>query len=189
MTNARSFLVRSLFGVAAALAVACSSPSPSAPDSGPGPDISNIPTPPANVSFSSQVVPIFQQSCGTSGAICHGSTTVTTAMQPRPFLGLPFGTPSTQTLQSIHDGIVNTLSNEDPTMNYVTASTDGGARGDTSQSFLWFKVTGQEDQLNASCTNPAFMMCGLAMPYQGAPLTVDELSIVEGWIQQGALNN
>jgi hypothetical protein len=180
MTNARSFLALPLFALAAQAAVACSSATPTTPDS--GPDISNIPTPPANVSFSSQVMPIFQASCGTSGAICHGSTTVTTVMQPRPFLGLPFGTPSTQTLQQIHDGIVGVLSNEDPTMNYVTA-------GDTSHSFLWFKVTGQENSLNASCTDPRFMMCGLAMPYQGAPLTLDELSIVEGWIQQGAPNN
>ena len=178
MTNARSRLALSLLGIAA---VACSSAATPSSDAG-GVDLGNIPTPPANVSFSTDVVPIFQMSCGTSGAICHGSTTVTTAMEPRPFLGLPFGTPTTQTLQQIHDGIVGVLSNEDPTMNYVTAK-------DTSQSFLWYKITGQENSLNASCTNPMFMMCGLSMPFQGPPLTPDELSIVEGWIQQGALNN
>jgi hypothetical protein len=175
MTNAPSFLAVSLFALAA---VACSSSTSS--DAGTSGIM--IPPPPSNVSFSNDVMPIFQTNCGTSGAICHGSTTVTTANQPRPFLGAPFGTPSTQTLQMIHDGIVGTKSNEDAAMNYVTAK-------DTSQSFLWYKITATQDTLNASCNNPAFMMCGLAMPFQGAPLTVDQLSIVEGWIQQGALNN
>jgi hypothetical protein len=179
MTNAPSCLALPLLGLAA---VACSSPTPT-PDA--GVDVSNIPTPPANVSFANDVVPIFQPSCGTSGAICHGSSTVTdpaVTAEPRPFLGPAFGKQSLQMLKTIHDGIVGVLSNEDPSMNYVTA-------GDTSHSFLWFKITGQEDQLTASCTNPAFAMCGLAMPFQGAPLSPDELSIIEGWIQQGALNN
>jgi hypothetical protein len=123
-------------------------------------------------------------SCGTSNAICHGATTVAdpNATQPRPFLGAPFGTPDTQTLATIHDGIVNVPSNEDSKMNYVTP-------GHTDQSFLWFKVTAQQDQLTANCTNPAFAGCGLAMPFQATPLTGAQLSIIEGWIQQNAPNN
>jgi hypothetical protein len=86
------------------------------------------------------------------------------------------------TLQMIHDGIVNTLSNEDSKMNYVTPQ-------QTSQSYLWYKITAAQDQLSKDCTNPAFSGCGLAMPFQASPLSPTQLSIIEGWIQQSAPNN
>jgi hypothetical protein len=100
-------------------------------------------------------------------------------MQPRPFLGAAFGTPDATALAAIHDGIVNVSSDEDPTMNYVTPF-------DSTQSFLWYKVTATEDALSSSCTNPAFAGCGLAMPYQGAPLTPMQLAVIQGWIDEGA---
>jgi hypothetical protein len=135
----------------------------------------------AAVSFTNDVMPIFQTSCATSGAICHGATTVSspTATQPRPYLGVPFGTPDAPTLATIYGGIVDTPSNEDTTMNDVTP-------GQTDQSYLWFKITGTQDQLTSSCTNPAFSGCGLAMPFQATPLNSPDLALVQGWIEEGA---
>jgi hypothetical protein len=65
----------------------------------------------------------------------------------------------------------------------VTAATNGfGTRvvpGDAASSFLWNKVSGL----------PAGVVCGSQMPLGQTPLDAGELSIIEDWINQGAIEN
>ncbi len=135
----------------------------------------------AMISFSSQVIPIFQTNCSTSGGICHGTTSVTTMMQPRPYLGPSFGTLDVATLAMVHDGIVGTPSGELPTMPYVT-------KNDPTQSFLFYKIAGTQGSL--TCTDTfASPPCGLSMPFGGMPISAADQATIKSWIEQGAANN
>lgn len=170
MTRAIPFLAAFVSSIASA---ACSS----------SPSTKTTVTPPANVSFANDVIPVFQANCTMSQVLCHGSTTdPTMSMQPRPFLGAPFGTPDMPTLQAIHDGIVNTKSAEDPTMNYVTPS-------DTSNSYLFYKISATQGSLMALCSTVTDPPCGLSMPYTGGSISSQDLATIQGWIEQGALLN
>ena len=94
---------------------------------------------------------------------------------------------------AIHDLLVGVRSKEDPSMNLVTA-------GDTSSSYLWHKVFGDQNS-NPSvasgcrtavspcedCTTNA--PCGASEPYLSAPLAAFEQCAIQGWITQGAQNN
>ena len=78
-------------------------------------------------------------------------------------------------------------------MNLVTA-------GDTSDSFLWHKVVGDQNTLAADCAMAtmacddctASTPCGGLMPYLGEALEVaapQYLCTIESWISEGAPNN
>lgn len=158
-------------------AAGCSSPQPSPPAA-------------ATVSFTNDVIPLFQGSCDQSNAQCHGDPTVTVpnpdaGMVARPYLGPSLGTPSASVVSMIHDGLVGVKAAEDPTMNLVTPL-------DTTNSFLWYKVNDKQDTLKAQCTtgvvSPA---CGLVMPNSTTngvptPLTPSQLGVLHDWITEGA---
>jgi hypothetical protein len=122
------------------------------------------------VSFTSDVLPIFEASCGLSTS-CHGAQT-----GPRIFLGsrsTPF-----DPMRVLGD-VVGVPSSDLPAMNYVTA-------GDPSQSFLMHKMDGDQCMLTAKCANND---CGLSMPQNNDVLEVAKRDVVRRWIAQGAQNN
>ena len=175
-------ILSSLAVVSAAGAMGCSSPS-----SGTSPIGACDTTTP--VSFSSDVMPIFQESCTLSG-VCHGQTTY--AASENLYLGLHAGGGSSDA-QAVYKGLVGVPSKEDPSMDLVTASS-------TDTSFLWHKVNADQGNFAADCTKAAMMCldctssapCGSLMPYQGNALSVDSpphLCTIQGWILQGAKNN
>jgi hypothetical protein len=131
------------------------------------------------VSFGSDIVPIMNFSCGIAGATCHGTPEVTA--QQRPFLGLFDGGTDAGEIIS---GIVGVKSNEDPTMNVVTAS-------DPANSFLMHKVDWDECTLTAQCaaTKTQYTNCGQGMPYSSDQLDQPTRDKIRRWIAQGAKNN
>ncbi len=131
------------------------------------------------VSFGSDVVPIMNFSCGIAGSTCHGTPEV--VAQQRPYLGLfDGGTDASQVIS----GIVGVKSQEDPSMNVVTA-------GDPDNSFLMHKVDWDQCTLAAQCaaTKTQYTNCGQGMPYSSDQLPASNLDTIRRWIAQGAKNN
>ena len=146
----------------------------------------------AAVSFSADIMPIFQRSC-TLSTVCHGQ--MNNAQEENLYLGKNGGGGGSADSYAVYSGLVGVHSKEDPSMNLVTA-------GDTSNSFLWHKVNDDQMTLNSGtlatgcmkasamcfdCTTDA--PCGGAMPYLGEPLAADDLCTIESWIAQGAPND
>jgi hypothetical protein len=135
------------------------------------------------VSFNRDVMPIFQASCATGGASCHGDPTVVASA--RPFLGYSGSSADAGAHASVFGGLVGVKSGEDPSMNLVTA-------GDPAQSFLMHKMDGDQCTLIANCMVPGSYRpnCGVFMPYQ-APSILDVATrdVVRRWIKQGAQGN
>ena len=72
--------------------------------------------------------------------------------------------------------------------------------GDTSNSYLWHKLIGDQNTLSSQCAQAATTCvdcsantpCGALMPYLGESLAAaspDGLCAIENWISQGAQNN
>jgi len=181
---------RFLAGVAAVACLstaACTSNNPSTTDGGTtdaGEDVCEPYEPDADlttptVSFNKDVVPIMNFSCGIAGATCHGTPSV--VAQQRPYLGdFDGGTDASQVIS----GIVGVKSQEDPSMNIVTAS-------DPAHSFLMHKVDWDECTLAAQCasTTTQYTNCGQGMPYSSDQLDQPTRDTIRRWIAQGAKNN
>ena len=171
-------IIRTLVSAAGALAlvlgVGCSSSS--------GHD------PGAEVSFATDVMPIFQQSCAL--AVCHGQAN--NAAVENLYLG--DGTNNTpDVIARVYEGIVGVPSLEDPTMSVVTASS-------AAKSYLSFKLAGQQGQLSAQCAKAAAPCadcaeptpCGSFMPFGGTVFSQEspaQFATIQNWIAQGAKNN
>ena len=179
-------LITSLAALACALgALGCSS-SPSSSDSGQGGGCSS-----ATVSFSKDVIPIFQMSC-TLGTVCHGQ--MGNSGELNLYLGMNSGGTSSD-FEAVQTGLVGVTSKEDSAMKLVTA-------GDPANSYLFQKVNNNQAMLNSmlgsactttnsmcsNCTS-AFGPCGAPMPYTGEQLAQDKICTIQNWIQQGAQNN
>jgi len=144
----------------------------------------------AAVSFSADVMPTFQKGCTLSG-VCHGQ--MNNATEESLYLGLNSGGGGSADSLAVYTGLVGVPSQEDPSMNLVSA-------GDTSNSYLWHKINGDQNALASQCSQATLICidcttsapCGGLMPYQGEPLSVDApqyLCTIENWISQGAPNN
>jgi hypothetical protein len=136
-----------------------------------------------SVSFSGDILPVFQNSCGIAGSTCHGAADIEKTQQ-RPFLGLHDGGTDAS---AVVTGIVGVPSNEDPAMNIV-------APNDVTHSYLLHKIDGDECTLAAACAdaavaNPAFAGCGLTMPYSSPQLDPATRDTIRRWVAQGAKNN
>jgi hypothetical protein len=147
------------------------------------------------VSFSTDVMPIFQRSC-TLSSVCHGQTG--NSGEEDLYLGLNAGGGGTADSQAVYNGLVGVSSKEDPSMNLVT-------KGDLQNSFLWHKVNDYLPTLNSGslatgCMNATTMCvdcttvmpCGQTMPYLGEALAASwpgDFCTLENWISQGAPNN
>jgi len=173
------------------LASGCSGNASSGGSSGSGASgASNSSSAPA-VSFAQDIMPIFQNDCSTAnGGACHGVTTVTTQVQPRPYLG-PYLTPlDGGIIDQVYMGLVNVDSNEAPKMPYVDP-------GNLANSFLWHKVDGDLTSIMADCTNPISTVdpCGAQMPDTSlmvsgvAALPASSQAEIASWIDAGAPNN
>jgi hypothetical protein len=178
-------ILSSLTALFAAGAMGCSSSSPSASPSGQPEGGSCDTTTP--VSFSMDVIPVFEASCTLSG-VCHGQ--MGNAGEEDLYLGENDGGTNASTVYSM---LVGVTSKEDPAMNLVTA-------GSTDNSFLWHKVNGDQGNFAADCSKATMMCedcdstspCGGLMPYLGESLATDSpqyLCTIQSWILQGAMNN
>ena len=144
----------------------------------------------AAVSFSVDIMPIFQRGC-TLSSVCHGQ--MNNAAEENLYLGLKGASGGTADSQAVYRGLVGVASKEDPSMNLVTA-------GDTSNSYLWHKLNDDQNTLASECAKATMTCsdcttdapCGGYMPYQGQPLAMsapDDLCTIEHWISQGSPNN
>ncbi len=138
----------------------------------------NLTTP--QVSFSKDVLPTFQRSCGIAGATCHGVPSVWTTQQ-RPYLGnFDGGTDAGEVVTAI----VGVASPEDPKLTIVKA-------GDPSNSYLMHKLDWDQCQFASDCaqSQTQYTDCGQGMPYSSPQLDPDTRDTVRRWIAQGANNN
>jgi hypothetical protein len=138
----------------------------------------------AAVSFRTDIMPIFQQSC-TLSSVCHGQMNNTS--EENLYLGENGGATDAGALYGM---LVGVPSKEDPSMNLVTA-------GDPANSYLWHKVVGDQNSLASGCAKAATQCtdcnstqpCGGNQPYLGEMLQETDLCAIENWISQGARNN
>jgi hypothetical protein len=164
--------------VAAAGAMGCSSSSPTPAAGGCGS---------ATVSFSTDVMPVFQTGCTLSN-VCHGQ--MSNAGEEDLYLGDNAGGTDPTTVYSM---LVGKMSVENPQMPLVDPA------GTLANSFLWHKVNGDQNSsavaagcsmATALCTDcNATTPCGGTMPYLGEPLAADQLCTIQNWITQGAKSN
>jgi len=128
----------------------------------------------AAVSFKTDVLPIFRNSCGLSTA-CHGNQGGPTE---QPYLGPAIGPDATDAeIMAIFTDNVDVNAAKAPTMKIIDP-------GSPQTSFLMAKI---DDKLTCS-TVKCETTCGTSMP-QGAPLPEDKRDIIRRWIAQGAQNN
>jgi hypothetical protein len=182
MQKSQSFVV-SLVAMVASGAIGCSSSSTSSGSDGGG---SGGP-----VSFSTDVLPVFQQNCST-GTTCHGQ--MKQAVVENLYLGPSSGPIDSATAKTVYDELVGVNSLEDPSMKLVAANTP-------NQSYLLQKVNGNEGMFAADCakvplcpspTCTTKTPCGADMPYLGESLTISDpmgIQQLTDWIAQGAKNN
>jgi hypothetical protein len=138
----------------------------------------NLTTP--TVSFSKDILPTFQMTCGIAGATCHGSPAVVTVDQ-RPFLGFFDGGTDASV---VVNGLVGVKSPEDPQLSIVKA-------GDPPSSYLMHKLDGDQCQFASACAQglTQYTDCGQQMPYSSPPLDETTRDTVRRWIAQGAKSN
>ena len=151
----------------------------------------------ATVSFSKDVIPIFQMSC-TLASVCHGqmgNSAEENLYLGLNMLGLNMGG-SMSDAQVVYKGLVGVPSKEDKSMDMVMA-------GDPQNSYLFHKMNDSQMTLNtgmlaSACMTTASMCsncnsnygpCGATMPYTGEQLPMATLCTIQNWIQQGAQNN
>ena len=173
-------IISSLAAIVSAIgATGCSSSSSGAP---PGCQT-------AAVSFKTDVLPVFQQSC-TISSVCHGQ--MNNSAEEDLYLGEHMGTTDPN---AVYNQLVGVNAKELPTMKLVKAD-------DLQNSFLWHKLQTQDDltMLASQCmaatmkctdcttANP----CGTVMPYLETALATQNPAFtctIQNWIQGGAQNN
>jgi hypothetical protein len=146
----------------------------------------------AAVSFNTDVLPVFELSCGLSVS-CHKA--MNNASVEGLYLGqykaAPTDPPTDPT--TVFNQIVNVKSRENPQMNLVTP-------GDVENSFLWHKVLGDQNSnstvaagcamATSTCMDCSIVApCGSRMPDTTQTLEMTHLCTIKQWIVQGAMNN
>jgi hypothetical protein len=148
---------------------------------------------PMDPSFAKDVMPILQQSC-TISSVCHGQ--MGNSGEENLYLGQHQtsldGTPVDPAVaMMVNTGIVSKPSLEDPSMDAITP-------GSLANSYLWHKLQGDQDMLEAQCAKgmcnsascQAPTTCGVQMPMAaGQALPDDQLAVISNWITAGAKNN
>jgi hypothetical protein len=140
-----------------------------------------------SVSFKTDVLPIFRNSCGLSDA-CHGSESGSGAQH---FYGLANskGDMTATQIQEIFDQAVGKDAVDNPGMSIIAAGAPGN-------SFMMYKLDGDPNNSDLaaqvtcsklSCASDK--SCGEAMPQGGPALSADERNVIRRWIAQGAMNN
>ena len=177
--------------LALACVAACGSPSPApAPTpSCPSFDYATYVPRSNQVSFKTDVVPIFATACAFSA--CHASEQNPMGglylgpnlnnTQDKPASVAPFYPPDDATLAKIHGGAVGVKAKLAVTMLLIQP-------GSPKDSFLMHKIEGDQGCAGIACNSIATGTCGETMP-QGSPsLEKDASSTIRDWIAQGAAN-
>jgi hypothetical protein len=126
-------------------------------------------------SFRTDVLPLFQRSCGIGGATCHGDG----APMGQPYLGPAMGTMATdEQIAEIISATVGRPSTKGGGMQIISA-------GNPQQSFLMHKMDGLCGA-ELTCEGSA---CGDTMPQTGDLLPESERNVVRRWIAQGAADD
>jgi hypothetical protein len=148
----------------------------------------------ATVSFATTIQPILRVGCGTGGNTCHGQYPGS-ASAANEYLAEPTANDDGNgDAGAILSGIVGVKAIEAPSLDIVKA-------GDPEDSYLMHKIDGDMCALmspanecaaiaglqlpNATITAP----CGVPMPQNSQPLTVEQRTEIWNWIAQGANNN
>jgi hypothetical protein len=127
------------------------------------------------VSFKTDVLPIFRQSCGLSTS-CHG-----TLGSPGPYLGpkLSDPEPSADDIDQIFAANVGVPASAEPGMSIV-------APGEPRESFMMHKLDGTLECEQLACAVDG--SCGDSMPV-GVALEQGRRDTIRRWIAQGAKND
>jgi hypothetical protein len=133
------------------------------------PSTTDLSMPP--VSFATDVMPIFNRSCGSSR--CHGSTSAPTG---NVFLGASTAKGADATMV-----LANLVAKPSGEMGMMFV-----APGNPAASYVMHKLDGDQCALPMSCTGDG---CTHSMPSDGSILAVDTRDIVRRWIYQGATAN
>jgi len=137
------------------------------------------------VSFKTDVLPIWRQSCGLSTA-CHGDPSVNPSTGL--YLGPPMSSPapSAAEITMILSHVVGQIALDEADMSIVKAS-------DPAHSFMMYKLDGDANNLASgvdcsmlSCAKTSPNSCFAPMPSGGPKLPGDELDTIRRWIAQGA---
>jgi hypothetical protein len=143
--------------------------------------------PNTNVSFKTDVIPVFQQSC-TLSSECHGQ--MNNVPEESLYLGENAGGTNAGTVYSM---IVGVPAKEIPSMNLVTA-------GDLDNSYLWHKINDSMTDLQnlgsqcmmapTACSDcRTGQPCGSTMPYPSGTIDPTFACTIQNWISNGAQNN
>lgn len=129
------------------------------------------------VSFQTDVLPIFRNSCGLSAA-CHG---VEAGAPGQPYLGPPLadGAATQAQISAILTQIVGVDSTKAPAAKIVMANTP-------AKSFLMHKMDNTLTCAELTCGASG---CGASMPLAGPMLSETDRDTVRRWIAQGAKND
>ena len=157
-----------------AFVVACGTPMPSwVPDAGPCTPFTseaNLMTP--QVSFKSDVMPVFEQHCASSS--CHG---IADSPKGDLFLGAQLAKGSDSNM--VHGALVGKTSTQLPSMMFVAA-------GDPTHSYIIHKIDGDQCMYESQCVGTD---CQMSMPFSDGLMPVETRDIVRRWIAQGANDN
>lgn len=163
MTLRRTAAVPTL--CALALAAGCGGTDGSPAGGGGAPSTCPIPSHVASPTFTRDILPALQASCGSLASSCHGTAA--------PAGHVQYGTPPGRTAGDVHAALVGAPpSNAPPGAGWLRV-----APGDVARSWLVEKVT--KDQ-------PGGTGYGARMPYAGANVCQATVDTLVSWIQQGA---
>jgi len=186
MTGKAVLSVALAFGTA----LGCSSPSPLPAESCTSFDYSTYAAGSKQVSFKSDVVPIFGTAC--AFAACH-------TLEQNPMGGLylgpnvnntqdeltatpPFYPPDAATLAKIHGGLVGAKAKLAVAMLLVQP-------GRPKDSFLMHKIDGDQGCVHIACNPIDTGECGETMPQRNSALDRDASTTIRDWITQGATDD
>jgi hypothetical protein len=163
----RSSMITGIFALVATtlgLLAACSGGGSSSGGGGtPPPGCQDpLPSPMATPHFSTDLLPMFQATCGSATSTCHGAVTVPTGH-------FSWATGGGRTAQDVYNDLINIPSSEAPGWVRVKPS-------DPAHSWLIEKV---------SSASPGGGY-GAQMPYAAQPLCTTTINNLKTWIQNGA---
>jgi hypothetical protein len=129
------------------------------------------------VTFTADVLPIFQTSCAFSSS-CHGTHT---GPAGKTYFGPGAGTPASETdIDAIFEQNVNADAVTEPDMKRIAPAVP-------ERSFILHKIDGTFSCGVLKCA--AEKTCGVRMPATGTALADDKADAIRRWIAQGAQRN
>jgi hypothetical protein len=119
----------------------------------------------SNPRFSTDLLPMFQATCGSASSSCHGAVTV-------PSGHFSWATGASRTAQDVYNDVVNVPPANSPS-GYMRIKP-----GDVAHSWVIEKVSSDQ---------PGGLGYGARMPYAGVPLCQTTIDNLKTWVQNGAL--